>query len=251
MIPRARVLVDPNLPTEATFWTPLPEDISEEGFGFFHDTWPITEVTLEEARGVLEEEKRIIAFVDNIAPSADAFEQLLQAVEAGDLTELPASLISVEHRSKLEDLFVGEDSPIGQLDLGVVGSVYSLSAAGCFPAASCRGHGGDYSWSPNPVVYTAADRLHAEAIRPLVLESGCGFAWDEIRPDLLVVQASSISEMLALSDLLMKQIEQGLLPLSPHSTQLDRRAADQPDRIHRPSPECEGQLSLFGDDNPS
>jgi hypothetical protein len=152
MIPRARVLVDANLPSGATFWTPRQEDLGEEGIGYFHDTWPITDVTLDEARSVLEEEESIIAFVDDAAPSPVAFEQLLEVFAAGDMTELPAGLLSVEQRSNLQELFVGEDSPVLQLDLGVVGAVHSLAAAGCFPDASCRGHCRDHSWSPNPVV---------------------------------------------------------------------------------------------------
>ncbi|MDI6099240.1 hypothetical protein QLQ12_11605 [Actinoplanes sp. NEAU-A12] len=207
--------MDANIPPHATFWIPSLEDIGEEGFGFFHDTWAITDVTLDEARGILEEEERIIAFVDDVATSPDIFEKILKIIESGEMTEMPPDLLSAEQCSNLEEILIGEDSPIRQLDLGVVSSVYSFSAAGCFPAASCRGHGSGYSWASNPVVYIAADRPHAEAIQPLVAESGCGLALDEVRPDLIVVQAPSIREMLTLSSMLIHRIDDGLPTMQP------------------------------------
>lgn len=66
-------------------------------------------------------------------------------------------------------------------------------------AASCRGHPEPDSWSAVPVVMFAADRLHAEMLQPLVESSGCGFDFDPVRPELLVVNGRSVEDTLRLA----------------------------------------------------
>jgi hypothetical protein len=85
--------------------------------------------------------------------------------------------------------------------------VYALSAAGMYPAASCRGHPEPDSWSAIPVVMFAADRAHAEALQPLVESSGCGFGLDPVRPELLVINGRSVKDILRLSHALLNSID--------------------------------------------
>jgi hypothetical protein len=76
-----------------------------------------------------------------------------------------------------------------------------------FPAASCRGHVGLDSWSAVPVVMFAADRVHAEALQPLVESNGCGFDLDPIRPELLVINGRSAEDTLRLGRAVLSAIE--------------------------------------------
>jgi hypothetical protein len=93
------------------------------------------------------------------------------------------------------------------LEAGVAGLVYALSAAGMFPAASCRGHADSDAWSVIPVVMFAANRAHAEALQPLVEGSGCGFDFDPVRPELLVINGRSVEDTLRLARAVLASIE--------------------------------------------
>jgi len=93
------------------------------------------------------------------------------------------------------------------LEAGVAGLVYALSAAGMYPAASCRGHPEPDSWSAIPVVMFAADRPHAEALQPLVESSGCGFGLDPVRPELLVINGRSVQDTLRLGHAVLDSID--------------------------------------------
>jgi len=81
-----------------------------------------------------------------------------------------------------------------------------LSAAGMYPAASCRGHTGSNAWSRNPVVLFAADHAHAEMLAPLVRDTDCGFNIDPARADLLVVESMSIENTLELAEAILRNI---------------------------------------------
>lgn len=109
-------------------------------------------------------------------------------------------------RSALAPYLTGEPALEG-LEVGVAGLVYALSAAGMFPAASCRGHADPASWSAVPVVMFAADRGHAEALQPLVESSRCGFDLDPIRPELLVINGRSVEDTLRLGRAVLASIE--------------------------------------------
>lgn len=115
----------------------------------------------------------------SLARDAVEFEALALAVEAGTADD--AGGISDGNLAAVEPYLTGVIALEG-LDAGVAGLVYALSAAGMFPAASCRGHAEPEAWSAFPVVMFAADRPHAEALQPLVGSSGCGFAYDALRP---------------------------------------------------------------------
>jgi hypothetical protein len=96
------------------------------------------------------------------------------------------------------------------LELGVAGLVYALASVGCVPAASCRGHSRPHAWAERPIVLLAADRARAEWLRPLVSGAGCGFCLDDVRPQILGIEAPSIDEMTALARLVLDSSKDGL-----------------------------------------
>jgi hypothetical protein len=203
--PNADIGLDPSLPTRAEFWVPEPEEIDDyEGFGLFHDVWPITDVSADHAIAVAQEDELLCQVVADLARDAADFDILAAAVETGSIGE--DDEITAESLSALAPYLTGEQALEG-LEVGVAGLVYALSAAGMFPAASCRGHPDPDSWSAVPVVMFAADRVHAEALQPLVESSQCGFDLDPIRPELLVINGRSVEDTLRLSRAMLASIE--------------------------------------------
>lgn len=205
MYPTADIELDPTLPARAEFWVPEPEDIDDyEGFGLFHDVWPIIGVSVAEATAVAGKDKLLCQVVGSLARNAADFDVLAAVIETGSTDE--DDEITAGHLAALAPYLTGMAALEG-LEAGVAGLVYALSAAGMFPAASCRGHPDPDSWSPVPVVMFAADRVHAEALQPLVESSGCGFDFDPVRPDLLVVKGRSVEDTLRLSGAMLASIE--------------------------------------------
>lgn len=198
MIPRSDFHFDAAVPKVATFWTPSTEDLEgDEGFGFFRDTWVIADVTREQARDMLHDEGQLLAVVDASAHDALEFDLMAHAIEASDAEEL-----SEKQRARLADRHLDVTDTYGALDgleLGVAGLVYALSAIGCYPAASCRGHPGEHAWSVYPVVLMACDEPHARTVAAHAAESGCGLDIDPARPELLAVTANSVADMRVLA----------------------------------------------------
>jgi hypothetical protein len=200
VIPRHTVDVRRVVPADWPYWTPKPSDLSEEGFGFFRDTWLIRGVTVAEARETLAYEESALAAVAQVARDEEEFDLLCRAVETGDLDEVPHALTG--ERRKAIETFAGDDaSPLDGLELGVAGLVACLANVGCWPAASCRGHPGPQAWAPHPVVYLAADRHRVTTLLPLLDEADCGIAVDDSRGNLLVVIGDSVSRTAALARL--------------------------------------------------
>jgi hypothetical protein len=185
---------------QATFWTPKPRDIGEEGFGFFRDVWPIVRTPVLEARSYLDAERGILDFVGDLAMTEERFDLIASAIEDDDVdrSELTAS----EQRA-LQQLIDDAEPYLDGLDLGVGGLVYALSAIGAFPAASCRGHLGSAAWSKWPVVLVAIDEFRAGVLGPLVTGVGCRFDIDPARPDLLVICAGSVTSTVRLADTIL------------------------------------------------
>jgi hypothetical protein len=203
--PTADVEIDPSLPARAKFWAPDPEEIDEyEGFGLFQDVWPITDVSVDEAIGVAREDGLLCRIVGGLARDAADFDVLAAAVETGSVGE--DDDITADSLTALAPYLAGRAALEG-LEAGVAGLVYALSAAGMFPAASCRGHPDPDSWSTVPVVMFAADRIHAEALQPLVESSGCGFDLDPVRPEFLVINGRSVEDTLRLGRAVLGSIE--------------------------------------------
>ena len=206
MYPTADIDLDPRLPPASgfEFWVPEPNEIDEyEGFGNFRNVWAITDVSVSDAEAVVRQDKMLCRIVGDLASDAIEFDDLAAAVEAGSADEIDG--ISGDHLAILTRHLTGEVALEG-LEAGVAGLVYALSAAGMYPAASCRGHPGPDPWSPFPVVIFAVDRPHAEALQQLVRNNGCGFATDPRRPGLLAINGRSVQETLSLADAVLGSI---------------------------------------------
>lgn len=201
MYPRTEVELNVELPSGAEFWTPEPDDIDEEGFGYFRDVWPIIGVPEDEAREMLNRDRDASSLVSGLASTEPEFDAIARVVETG--VSDYAEDLSVAKLSALGRYIAADEDdpvPLEGLDVGVAGLVYALSAAGAYPAASCRGHHGDHSWSDVPVVLFAIDQCRASVLAPLVRDAGCGFDIDPARPGLLVVCSASIEGTLALAE---------------------------------------------------
>ncbi|MET4782416.1 hypothetical protein [Glaciihabitans sp. UYNi722] len=196
MIPRVDIEIESDIPAGATFWTPVPDDIGDEGFGFFQDVWPILDVSENEASEVIDAERVAVAFADSGSTDEREFEDLAKAIE----DEYPDSLGDDAQAFMADSGWGGLES----LELGVAGLVYALAACGFFPAASCRSHyDGMSSWSEYPVVMFAADEMHTQKLQPFIEASGCGLEGDSARSDLLCIYAPSIVEMMLLASALI------------------------------------------------
>ena len=205
MYPTADIELDPSLPANAEFWVPESDEIDDyEGFGMFQDVWPITDVSVDEANTVARADGLLCQVVGGLARDAADFDVLAAAVETGSVGE--DDEISAESLAALSPYLTGEAALEG-LEAGVAGLIYALSAAGMFPAASCRGHADPDAWSAVPVVMLAADRAHAEALQPLVEGSGCGFDFDPVRPELLVINGRSVEDTLRLARAVLASLE--------------------------------------------
>jgi hypothetical protein len=203
--PTADIELDPSLPAHAEFWVPDPSEIDDyEGFGLFHDVWPITDVSVDDAMAVVREDGLLCQVVADLARDAADFDVLAAAVETGSMGE--DDDITAETLAALAPYLTGKAALEG-LEAGVAGLVHALSAAGMFPAASCRGHPELDSWSAVPVVMFAGDRIHAEALQHLVESSGCGFDLDPVRPELLVISGRSVEDTLRLGCAVLDSIE--------------------------------------------
>jgi len=203
VIPRHTVDVRLDVPEDWSYWTPKPSDLSEEGFGFFRDTWLIRGVTVGEARETLAYEESALTAVAQAARDEEEFDILCRAIETGDLDEMPHAL-TAEQREAIETFVSDDASPLDGLEIGVAGLVACLANVGCWPAASCRGHPGPHAWARHPVVYLAADRPRVTMLLPLLDEAGCGIAVDHARGNLLAVVGDSVTRTVALARLVFE-----------------------------------------------
>lgn len=200
MIPRCSEPLESAIPSSYGYWTPTGDDISEEGIGYFRDTWLITDVDLPTALEIIDIERRLVSVADTCSEDAHKFDEAAAALELSNLDEVPLYVRESNAFVAIASHYSHDDSMplVDGLDLGVAGLVYALAAMGAWPAASCRGHG-PRGWAPYPVVYMAVDRSRAEALQPLVRNAGCGFVIDPARDHLLVVRGPSVTEMMDLA----------------------------------------------------
>lgn len=199
MIPHTSLDLDPTLPEDHMGWTPRKDDLSEEGFAYFRDTWLIRGVRIREAKEVMALERTLADVAGRLSTNGAEFDSLATALEHGDPDEVPERLTAF---AELEP-HLGDEPALEGLELGVSGLVHALSAVGCWTAASCRGHPGKYAWSDHPVVYLAADSHRAAVLQPMVAAAGCGFVIDAARPKLVAIVAESIENMMALATLVI------------------------------------------------
>jgi hypothetical protein len=210
MFPTSPSVGSVTIPTEATFWMPKPEDISDDGISaFFHDTWLIKDVPVREARRLRQKERRIAGIVGRLAATAEDFDRLAHAVEDGFDPDEPDGGydLTITERAELgEFLAESEDEEVAldSLELGVAALVYALATVRIIPAASCRGHPGPRAWSDMPVVLFATTEYRAKALQPLVAATDCRFGIDEARGYLLAVMGRSILDTMALADAVLE-----------------------------------------------
>ncbi|CCQ45852.1 hypothetical protein ARTSIC4J27_1810 [Pseudarthrobacter siccitolerans] len=197
MHPVFRTELSSDFPAGATFKPPKPSEIDEEGFGNFRDVVDLRGTTVKEARTYLAAHRRVLEFLDALATNPDDFEEYAQAFENSNAEDAGLSGAAAD---QIYGLIESQDCDLGGLELGVGALAYALSAGKMFPAASCRSHVAR-SWAPYPVVYFASIRPRAELLRDLIPEngSGCGFDVDPDRPELLVVAAPSLVDILDLA----------------------------------------------------
>ncbi|MBN2177052.1 MAG: hypothetical protein JW722_05270 [Demequinaceae bacterium] len=184
------VVVD--VPKYASFWVPKPLDIDEEGFGFFRNVRPIVAVGTFETATLLESETLAADYVGTRATTELEFDTLAAALESFDGQWDDDDIPDV---SDIDSRFQGLEG----LELGVAGLVFALSNAGFYPAASCRSHPNDASWSPNPIVYFAGDEPRMRLLELLASSAGCGVELASDRDNLFVVYAPSVCETMALA----------------------------------------------------
>jgi len=207
MYPRTDVELNPELPDAAKFWTPEPDEIDEEGFGYFRNVWTIVDVPEEEAREMLHRDRTASSFVSELTSTEIEFNAIAKVVETGESHY--AEDLAADKRAALSPYIVEDEDdpvPLDGLEIGVTGLVYALSAAGAYPAASCRGHPGDLAWSDRPVVLFAIDRCRAQVLAPLVMDTGCGFAIDPARRELLSVCSASIEGTISLAEAVISKL---------------------------------------------
>lgn len=210
MIPRIDLPVDPSFPEGVPMGMPPEDEVSEEGYGFFRGVWDISGVTHEEARAMVEEERRLAHLVDQMSTTPKEFEAIATAVEDGAPDSLPPGFSDQYPGSEILEIVGDGDRDEGVLDsleIGVAGLSYALSSIGCFPAASCRSHASARSWSDRPVIYFAAERPTVHWLAPLVRDSGCGFGDGSGHGELLFVEAPSISGLMDLANQILTQVE--------------------------------------------
>jgi hypothetical protein len=198
MYPTISIDLDPDLPATAQFWVPSASDLDDdEGFGLFRDVWPISDISIEEARELAANDHRLAHFTGSLAASAHEFDLIATAVETGSAEGIEG--LSADQMAALTPYLTGVVALDG-LEVGVAGLVYSLAAGGMYPAASCRGYSGPNVWSDHPIVFVALDKRHATLLQPLVRDSECGFSIDPRRPELLAIEGRSILDTMKLAN---------------------------------------------------
>ncbi|MFF8293968.1 hypothetical protein ACF07M_00755 [Streptomyces globisporus] len=211
MIPSADIDVVPAFPVHLAMGLPAPDEVDEEGYGYFRDVWAIGEVGREEARAMIEEERRLVSLVDQASRNEVEFDCLAQAIEKRELEYLPVGYAEQYPDSELvreASLDSDEGVPLEALELGVAGLSYALTSIGCFTAASCRSHSGEHPWADRPVIFFAAERDTVRWLTPLVAESGCGLGdGSERAPKLLVLEAPSITNFMNLARCIVQRVE--------------------------------------------
>lgn len=170
---------------------PVPDEISEEGFGYFRGTWFIGRVPIAEAQACIQEEAEIIEWIDKHASSPQEYEQLAAAIENSDVSLLEEPLRSRATSNGLTAWLSDDDhgAPLGGLEIGVAGLTCALSVVRCLTAASCRWHVSDQSWADYPVVFFAALHWRVEILAELVAAEACGLTGDR---GMLTVYGASI-----------------------------------------------------------
>lgn len=207
MIPRTALNLRAEIPHEASFWLPSPAEIEDDGvIGYFDGTWNLVGVSTEDAQTVVACEQAGLLALNAIATDGPSFERYAQIL---DTRNPDFGCMDGEEEVMFEEMATHADLEtfdLARLEIGVAGLSHALSAIGCVPAASCRGHVLDHTpWAEHPVVYAAINRPLAKWLQPLVAASSCGFGLDDNRGGLLVIQAELIVDSIDLADRILTE----------------------------------------------
>ena len=208
MIPQITIDQGFELPDDAHL--PAPEEIDEEGYGYFRGVWVIGRVSRDEAREVLSWEQDVVAAIDGLANSVERFDELAHIVE--DFEPDDDNPLDAKEFRELSDherlllrrcLDSGEELMTG-VDLGVAGLALTLAATGFMPVASCRGHAAPHAWSTLPTVFFAGDHDRIALLEDVVIRSGCHLSDGSGNgAGLVVVQAPSVLATMELADAIL------------------------------------------------
>jgi hypothetical protein len=83
---------------------PTRDEITEEGFGYFRGTWFIGRARLRDAEDTVRREAEVLAWLDEVTRDVEMFDRLATAIEYGDLSAVPASILTPELREGLTAL---------------------------------------------------------------------------------------------------------------------------------------------------
>lgn len=183
MIPRSSIGIQHEDPEAVAGW-PVQEDAYSEFLdGNRQYDRTILDATWDDAAEALSVEHSLVRSADQHADSGQQFD----AAVDGDLEDWQAMAL-------------------WGLDAGVAAAVLGLSAAGCIPTTSCRGHSGDAREGTDfPRLRFYADRERSRLVRDAALRTECGFGGDPGGP--CAVWSRSIEEMLAFAEQLILQQE--------------------------------------------
>jgi hypothetical protein len=129
------------------------------------------EADWERASELLQEEREALARVDGLAEDWESFDEIAY------------------------EEYEAEGSLYGLLELGVTGLVYTLNAAGCVTASSCRGHPGKGSGIAWVMFAGSAERVGL--ISDLAGASGASI--DNMEPGGIAILAPSVVETIELA----------------------------------------------------
>lgn len=211
MVPSYPIVISAQIPEGASFWMPSKSEYDEraegdgEGFGFFRDTWLLTDLTTEEAAGLVAEERELLQLVDRYSSTPKEFEETVSSLEHPDLPEhQPDRLRDTPLWDHVVDPTGSSREPAFYgLEFGVAGLGHVLNGLGFLPMASCRAHH-EHSWSASPVVFLATTQVGAQWLQPLLERTGCGFNIDPNRPQFLMVEAPSVAHSIALAEAIVE-----------------------------------------------
>jgi len=196
VLPSYSVVPEISLPAGDDYGYPTSDEISEEGFGFFRDTWWIGRARVSDARETIEFERDVVTALDALAEGDEEFDVFARAVENLEPEGDGALGLTGTPVEELVQPYVGDYSPLRGLEIGVAGLTYALSAVGFRTAASCRAHGAN-GWTNCPIVLFGAHKWRAVLLAELAVEAGCGIGQDR---DMLTVYAPSIRNLMSLAE---------------------------------------------------
>src|SRR5690349_1263845 len=89
MYPTTEVKLSAKIPSSAEFWTPTQDDLeADEGFGYFDNTWPIHDVSEQEATNILRIDQTLSLVANKASGTVFAFDDIATALETGSAEDI-------------------------------------------------------------------------------------------------------------------------------------------------------------------